>query len=176
MNSVTAQNKNDLNVIFPDKRTVTFVRKGSTVQESVDIYPMPLQMWKQGFKYIAQIAPLLGFDLSEVAETAQKQVEGDDTPLPDDEIDTGKLLQALQGDGSDLILEFVAYAIEELNEDGTPNVKFFHGMYDEIVDILAAVIEVNLNFFVQKLLPKVVTRTREVVTVTQNVRTGLNKA
>jgi hypothetical protein len=183
MNTDALQSKSNLDVVFPEARTITIARQGATTPETIDIYPLPLQKWKKGFWYIAQVAPLLGFDLfggamsadevkvasgAELFDKAEAIAEGkaDAAALPvgaEPAIDTQVIYDALTGDGSDLILEFLAFAIDK-------DVSFFNGMYEEIVDIAVAVIELNLNFFVQKLLPKVLSSTKSVVATAQQVR------
>lgn len=182
MNTEIVDQKTQLDVIFPEARSVTIARAGATEPETIQIYPLPLQKWKQGFKYIAQIAPLLGFDLfggtmtaeqigessgADLMEKAQALSEGK-TDVTDQPIDTQKIYDALLGEGSDVILEFIAFAIDK-------DVAFLDGLYDEIIDIMVAVIELNLNFFVQKLLPKVLAGTRNVVATAQQVRTAAQK-
>jgi hypothetical protein len=180
MNTTILQKQPPLEVIFPDARTVTIARPGASEPEIIDIYPLPLNKWKQGFKYIAQIAPMLGFDLFGDAISADEikaasgielldraeaiadaQVDAGESTDP--VVDTQKIYDALMGDGSDLILEFLAFAIDK-------DVAFFNGMYEEIVDIAVAVIELNLNFFTQKLLPKVLSSTQKVVATAQRVK------
>jgi hypothetical protein len=170
MNTETLQTGTPLNVIIPDSTKISFVRKGQTEPETVEIYAMPLQQWKKGMAYIAQIAPMLGFDLTAIAEGVQ---QGDADAAPADDIDTGKLMAALQGEGSDLILEFMAFALEKFKEDGTPDVTFFNGIYAEVLDILAAIIEMNMVFFVQQLLPKLSANINRVVATTNAIKTGL---
>lgn len=181
MNTQIIPSESSLDVIFPEARRVTIARKGTTEPETIEIYPLPLNKWKKGFWYIAQIAPMLGFDLfdgavsadevkvasgTELFEKAEavadgRAAQGDDTEEPT--VDTQKIYDALMGDGSDVVLEFLAYAIDK-------DVAFFDGMYEEIVDIAVAVIELNLNFFIQKLLPKVLSGTRTVMDTAQKVR------
>jgi len=179
MNTVQADSKTALDVIFPDSRSVTIARAGATEPETLLIYPLPLQKWKLGFKYIAQVAPMLGFDLfagtmtseeigtasgTELMAKADAIAEGK-TDVAAQPVDTQKIYDALMGDGFDVIIEFIAFATDK-------EVAFFDGMYDEIIDIMVAVIELNLNFFVQKLLPKVLAGTRNVVATAQTVRTA----
>lgn len=173
MNAETLQNGSALNIIQPESRSISFIRQGATEPETVVVYAMPLQKWKKGMLYIAQIAPMLGFDLSAAAEQAQAQIAADgevtESPAeesPADVIDTKRLFAALQGEGSDLILEFTAFAIDK-------EVDFFNGMYDEVIDILAAVIELNLAFFVQRLLPKIAVNTNRVVATVNGIRKAL---
>jgi hypothetical protein len=175
--NATVTEKSSLDVIFPESRKVTVARLGAAEPEIVEIYPLPLQKWKQGFKYIAQIAPMLGFNLfegqlnpdqvkdmsaNELLDRAEQLTDGDDTPA-DSPIDVQKIYDAIMGDGSDLIIEFLAFAIDK-------DVSFFDGMYDEIIDITVAVIELNLNFFIQRLLPKVLTGTKDVLATAAKVK------
>ncbi len=158
MNTEIAETKTSLDVIFPDSRTITIARPGATEPETLAVYALPVQKWKQGFKYIAQIAPMLGFDLFAVASGEVSEEEAAEQP-----IDTQKIYDALMGEGGDLIIEFLAFATDK-------QVSFFDNMYDEIIDIMVAVIELNLNFFVQKLLPKVLEGTQMVVATARTVK------
>ncbi len=200
MNEI-ANNTNDLAVIFPEGKEVTIITPGGK-PEKLHIMPLPFKKWKRGFKYIAEIAPLLGFDLfggqmtleqiqSTDAEAlynrAQELVTDNILDVPDasapaapaasvPDIDFKALYNGLNGEGGEKITEFMAFAIGKFQADGTtPDGSYFDDCYDEVVDVLAAVIEVNLNFFIQKLLPKIMTNIQGMASVATNVKQAVQR-
>jgi hypothetical protein len=185
MNAILEE-KSDLEAIFPDGKVVKIPRADKSVEELL-IMPLPFKKWKKGFEYIAVVAPMFGFNLfnsqeekidaakildmvdgAESIDTAAllaiPQVEDDATGMQQ------KIIAALQGEGSDKIIEFLAFAINK-------PVEWFDAddLYDAVIDITVAVIEVNINFFAQRLLQKVLTGTQQVVATAQNVRSMVKK-
>jgi hypothetical protein len=144
--------ENELDILFPDGKVVSIPRAGGVI-EKITIMPMPAKKWKKAMQYIAKIAPLLGFNLQD--DTL------DTTTMPD--ALQQNLWQIISSDDADVFFEFIAYAIDK-DED------FVGALYDEIIDIAIAVIEVNLVFFVHKLLPKIIVSMPKVAAIAQNAQ------
>lgn len=169
-------NVSDLDALFPMRKQVK-VRQPREVAEKLigteykpyevlTIEAMPFLKWREGFIYIVRLAPLLGFDLNmspeQWEEKAAKITEaGGDSSFID--IDKGQIMAALIGDSGKMIYEFLAFAIDK-------PVTYFSHVYEEAIDIIMAVIEVNVNFFVQWLLPKIVTGSKELGQVMSQAR------
>lgn len=184
MNALTEQ-KSDLETIFPEGKVVIIPLPGGQTEE-LRVMPLPLGKWKKGISYIVQIAPMLGFN--QLSQLADQQAAADNSelldtsqPLTDEKLQEiaeknlpemgdlkDRILEALLGEGSELILDFVAYAIDK-------DRAYLDARYDEIIDIVLAVVEVNLNFFVRHLLPKILAGTRQLTQVAQSVRQAVAK-
>lgn len=146
----------DLAVILPEPITVQIPR-ASGEPEQLKIMPLPFRKWRQGFRYIAQIAPLFGFNLE---ETNLEQLEQSSGEM---KIDKQTIFTAMQGEKAEIIYEFLAFAINKLKSDGTPDAAYFDDIYEQAIDIAVAVIKVNYNFFIQRLLPKLTNETKSLV-------------
>jgi hypothetical protein len=184
MNALTEQ-KSDLETIFPEGKVVIIPLPGGQTEE-LRVMPLPLGKWKKGIAYIVQIAPLLGFN--QLSQLAAQQAEGESSdlldtsqPLSEEKLQQiaeqnmpelgdlkDRILEALLGEASELILDFVAYAIDK-------DRAYLDARYDEIIDIVLAVVEVNLNFFVRHLLPKILAGTRQLTQVAQQVRLAVKR-
>jgi hypothetical protein len=151
--TANVQTASDLAVILPEPEKVVLPRKGGTT-ETLEIMPLPFRKWRQGFKYIAQIAPLFGFNLQDVDLDKLEAA-------PAQGINKETIFEAMQGEKADIIYEFLAFAINKTKPDGTPDDKFFDDVYEQAIDVAVAVIKVNYNFFLQRLLPKITTGTKE---------------
>ena len=169
-------NVSDLDALFPLEKIVKVrlpkaeaikaVEAKQTPFESLVVTAMPFLKWRDGFIYVVRLAPLLGFDLNMSPEDWEKKAEqiasagGDPNII---EIDKSQVMAALVGDSGKMIYEFLAFAIDK-------PVTYFDHVYEEAVDIIMAVIEVNVNFFVQWLLPKIVTGSKELGQVINQAR------
>jgi hypothetical protein len=134
------QTVNDLSVILPEPTIVKVPLPGGKIEE-LHIMPLPFLKWRKAFRLIAILAPELGFDLTKLQEAAAET--NPDKPL----FDKTKILTVLQSDKADYLYEFVALAIDK-------PVEYFNNIYETAIDITAAVVVVNINFFGQRLLPK----------------------
>jgi hypothetical protein len=168
MDTSQLNKQNGLDTLFPTGRDVKIplppgserdrlISENKEPVEILHIMPLPFLKWRDGFLYIVRIAPLLGFDLNMSPEDwesrAQNLVENGGNP-DIIEVDKSLVLSALTGDSGKMIYEFLAFAIDK-------PVTYFNQVYAEAIDIAMAVIEVNVNFFVQWLLPKIVSGSKE---------------
>lgn len=169
-------NISDLDALFPMRKQVK-VRQPREVAEKLigtkyepyeilTIEAMPFLKWRDGFIFVVRLAPLLGFDLNmtpeQWEEKATKITQAGGNPDFID-IDKSQIMAALIGDSGKIIYEFLAFAIDK-------PMTYFDHVYEEAIDIIMAVVEVNLNFFVRWLLPKIVTGSKELGQVISQAR------
>jgi len=155
-----------LAAIFPEGKIVTIPRPNGQ-NEELRVLPMPVKKWKQGFDYIAKIAPLLGFNLAQSVENTDLQATSIEEEIvksmPTEADLKGTVFNLLHGEHSEVIFDFLAFAIDK-------DVDWLGELYDEIIDIALAVIEVNLVFFIQRVLPKFLAATLQVKDIATTVR------
>jgi hypothetical protein len=159
--SMIQDNATAIAVILPEPEIVQIPRANGVV-EKLEIMPMPFRKWRIGFRYIVRLAPLFGFNLEETSLDALADLNA---PL-----NAEIIFAAMQSDGADLIYEFLAFALGKFKADGvTPDVSFFDDIYEQAIDIAVGVIKANIVFFVQRLLPKLMVGTVEVLTLRNNI-------
>lgn len=141
--SAVQQDAQDFNVILPEPIIVKVPLPGGKF-EQLHVMPIPFLKWREAFKLISVIAPALGFDINAIqnAESVEDAAETVNAL-----VDKAKILDALQGEAGEQIIDFMALAINKKRE-------YFADVYDAAIDIAVAAITVNVNFFCQRLLPK----------------------
>lgn len=153
--------QSDIAVVLPEPEIIKMPLPDGTTYD-LKIMPLPFRRWRVAFRYIAQVAPLFGFNLAEtnLDQLADSLDKKDGAPV----LDKGTIFEAMQGDKADVIYEFLAFAIGKFQSDGvTPDVSFFDDVYEQAIDIAVAVIKVNINFFIQRLLPRLTNGTKEIM-------------
>ena len=117
--------KNELEVLFPEGNTVTIQ------QENITIKPFKLGQLPKVFRLIQPVSALIF------------------AAMKDQSLVTIDTIMNIMGEGGDNIIELLAVACNKPRE-WADNLEM-----DESVDLFAALIEVNTDFFIHKVLPKV---------------------
>ena len=155
----TANHEADLDVVLPQPEIVMVNGKPLTITH------MPFIKWRKAFRYISEIAAMLGYDLNAKETdvgTLTEEAAKLDTPSVKQ-----RIMTALMRDDSDVIYEFLAFAINK-------PVEYFNDVGDEAVDIALKVVKVNLNFFCQRLLPRLLDNTGELTKLAQDASMQVN--